>query len=69
MSSDDDDDKDDDTKVWIKIGDIKLTEQHKSKLLEGEWLNDCHIHAIQQLIRLDPDLQHVAKWFTESHLR
>ena len=33
--------------------------KHKDDLLGGEWLNDSHIHAVQQLIQLDPDLQHI----------
>ena len=37
---------------------MQLKSNHKSELLGGEWLNDCHIHAAQQLIPLDPDLQH-----------
>ena len=33
--------------------------KHKDDLLGGEWLNDSHIHVVQQLIQLDPDLQHI----------
>ena len=33
--------------------------KHKDDLLGGEWLNDSHIHAVQQFIQLDPDLQHI----------
>ena len=33
--------------------------KHKDDLLGGEWLNDSHIHVLQQLIKLDPDLQHI----------
>ena len=39
--------------------DRKLTSKHIDDLLGGEWLNDCHIHAAQQLIQLDPDLRHI----------
>ena len=38
---------------------MQLKHSHKDELLEGKWLNDCHIHASQQLIKLDPDLQHI----------
>lgn len=41
------------------MGYTQLKSNHKSGLLGGEWLNDCHIHAAQQLIQLDPDLQHI----------
>ena len=44
---------------WVKIGYTQLTRKDKDGLLGGEWLNDFHIHAIQQLIQLDPDLQHI----------
>ena len=43
----------------MKIGYTQLKHSHKEELLEGKWLNDCHIHASQQLIKLDPDLQHI----------
>ena len=36
-----------------------MTKKHKDDLLGGECLNDSHIHAVQQLIQLDPDLQHI----------
>ena len=41
------------------MGYTQLKSNHKSGLLGREWLNDCHIHAAQQLIQLDPDLQHI----------
>ena len=41
------------------MGYTQLKSNHKSGLLGGEWLNDCHIHAAQQLIQLEPDLQHI----------
>ena len=49
----------DDGNNWVKIGYTQLTKKHKDDLLGGEWLNDSHIHAVQQLIQLDPDLQHI----------
>ena len=49
----------DDGNNWVKIGCTQLTRKHKDDLLGGEWLNDSHIHAVQQLIKLDPDLQHI----------
>ena len=36
-------------------------ENHRNETVRftgREWLNDCHIHATQQLIQLDPYLQH-----------
>ena len=44
---------------WIKIGDIELTNDHRDHLLGGKWLDDCHIHAAQQLIKVKPDLGHI----------
>ena len=44
---------------WIKIGDIELTNDHRDDLLGGKWLDDCHIHAAQQLIKVEPDLGHI----------
>ena len=38
---------------------IQLTKKHKDELLGGEWLNDSHIHALHQLIKLDLDLQDI----------
>ena len=49
----------DDGDNWVKVGCMQLKHSHKDELLEGKWLNDCHIHAAQQLIRLDPDLHHI----------
>ena len=51
--------KGDDGNNWVKIGHTQLTRKHKDDLLGGEWLNDSHIHAVQQLIQLDSDLQHI----------
>ena len=53
-----------------KIGDIIhnlgrnwrhyiLTNDHREDLLGDKWLNDYHIHAAQQLIKLEPELQHI----------
>ena len=50
---------DDEGNNWVKIGCTQLTRKHKDDLLGGKWLNDSHIHAVQQLIKLDPDLQHI----------
>ena len=36
-----------------------MKSNHKDEFLGGEWLNDCHIYAAQQLIQLDPGLQHI----------
>ena len=49
----------DDGDNWVKVGYTQLMRKHKDDLLGGEWLSDCHIHAAQQLIQLDPDLQHI----------
>ena len=49
----------DDGNSWVKIWCIQLTKKHKDELLGGEWLNDSHIHAVHQLIKLDPDLQDI----------
>ena len=42
--------------IWVKIGDITLTNEDKRIILEGKWLNDKIIHAAQLLMKNDPDL-------------
>ena len=42
---------------WVKIGYTQLMRKHKDDLLGGEWLNDSHIHAVQQLTRSPTGLQ------------
>ena len=49
----------DDGDDWVKVRYMQLKSNHKSGLLIGKWLNDCHIHDAQQLIQLNPDLQHI----------
>jgi len=42
--------------TWVKIGDITLTNEDKRIILEGKWLTDKIIHAVQLLMKNDPDL-------------
>ena len=41
---------------WLSIHGINLSQEDKSVMLEGRWLNDKIIHAAQLLIKHDPDL-------------
>ena len=41
---------------WLSIHGISLSQEDKSVMLEGRWLNDKIIHAAQLLIKHDPDL-------------
>ena len=41
---------------WVTISSLRLTETDKHVLLEGEWLNDKHIHASQLLMKNDSSL-------------
>ena len=63
MNSDTESDEDGETtssdQPWVEIGDIILTNDHREDLLGGKWLNDYHIRAAQQLIKLEPELQHI----------
>ena len=63
VNSDTESDEDGETtssdQPWVEIGDIILTNDHREDLLGGKWLNDYHIHAAQQLIKLEPELQHI----------
>ena len=56
VNSDDDDGDESLEKLWVQMGNTRMTEQHKDELLTGKWLNDCHIQASQQLMKLDQDL-------------
>ena len=41
---------------WVTISGLRLTETDKHILLEGQWLNDKHIHASQLLMKNDSSL-------------
>ena len=43
-------------KHWLSISGLRLTESDKHILLQGQWLNDKHIHAGQLLMKNDSSL-------------
>ena len=54
--SDGDESEQSDSNIWVNIHGITLTEEDKSIILEGRWLNDKIIHAMQLLMKNDPNL-------------
>lgn len=36
--------------IWVKIGKTKLTEEDRNILFSGDWLNDRHIDAAQEML-------------------
>ena len=42
--------------MWQKIHDITLTKKDRDDILKGEWLNDCVINAVQELLKHDHGL-------------
>ena len=39
------------TKDWAHIGKYKLTLAEKEIIINGQWLNDLHINAVQHLVK------------------
>ena len=37
--------------MWQKIHDITLTKKDRDDILKEEWLNDCVINAVQELLK------------------
>ena len=39
------------TKYWTHIGKYKLTLAERKILINGQWLNDLHVNAVQHLVK------------------